>query len=123
FTPFEPAAIAQLRFSMRRRDRGFAQAQLFWTHDAGAGFSEALSATVELDGTPGEWREYRILLDAGDVRAAWWAGARIERLRFDPMSVPGVFDLGSIELVPGRPETPWYEHRRRATQARGAPGA
>jgi GT2 family glycosyltransferase/2-polyprenyl-3-methyl-5-hydroxy-6-metoxy-1,4-benzoquinol methylase/glycosyltransferase involved in cell wall biosynthesis len=105
FAPFDPVAVGELRFALLRRDPGFAQAQLFWTHDPSAGFCEELSATIDLDGTPGEWREYRLRLDTSEFRSAWTAGARIARLRFDPTSAPGVFELGQLELLPGRDQT------------------
>jgi GT2 family glycosyltransferase len=101
FSPFAPAAVAELRFKMRRREAGPARAQFFWAHERDAPFSEALSASIDLDGGPGEWRQYRVRLDSDNVRAAWRRGPRIARIRFDPLSAPGIFDLGSLELFPG----------------------
>jgi GT2 family glycosyltransferase/glycosyltransferase involved in cell wall biosynthesis len=98
FRPFDPAKVKEVRFRLRREEAGFAFAQLFWTHHLAAGFSEELSAQVDLTGKPGEWREYSVRLDAPDVRTQWEAGPRIVRLRFDPTNVPGPFELGPLEF-------------------------
>jgi GT2 family glycosyltransferase/2-polyprenyl-3-methyl-5-hydroxy-6-metoxy-1,4-benzoquinol methylase/glycosyltransferase involved in cell wall biosynthesis len=97
--PFAPEKVKQVRFRLRREKDGFALAQLFWTHDPGSGFSERMSAQIELDAKPGEWREYSLRLDAPEVCSQWQAGAQIVQLRFDPTTVPGQFELGPLEFL------------------------
>jgi glycosyltransferase involved in cell wall biosynthesis len=97
--PIDAAAVKEVRFRLRRKQDGFAFAQLFWTHDPAAGFSEDLSAQIDLEAPAGEWRKYALRLDAPDVRSQWQAGKRIVALRFDPTNMPGAFELGPLEFL------------------------
>jgi GT2 family glycosyltransferase/2-polyprenyl-3-methyl-5-hydroxy-6-metoxy-1,4-benzoquinol methylase len=92
------ASVSEFRFRMRRAANGVAHAQLFWATTDQTSFSEDRSTLVQLDGPGGEWREYRVRLDAPGLAEHWRCGT-IAHLRFDPTDQPGVIELGPLEFL------------------------
>lgn len=95
--PFLAKDIKAIRFRLKHHLERSAQAQLFWTHAAGEFFSERKSARVPL--TPGEWVQYAIHLDTPELKAVWEQGVEIRHVRFDPVDLPGAFEMGPLELL------------------------
>ncbi len=95
--PFQSRAVRTVRFRLKHDLKHFAQAQLFWTHATGEPFNEIKSVKVPL--TPGKWVQYSIAVDAPDVREAWHRGAEIIHVRFDPVDMPGAFEMGPLEFL------------------------
>jgi hypothetical protein len=96
--PFVPGEVRALAFQMRHELAPGVFAQLFWTHEAGEDFSEAKSAMVPLGAGDGTWRPYQIRLDSPQLAPIWTRGEQIARLRLDPISTPGAFDIRGIVL-------------------------
>lgn len=94
-----PASVKKVRFRFRRGFNGPAYAQLFWRHSVEEGFSEENSARVVLDAKANSWGEYTFRLDDPVVQAKWNTGQEIFELRFDPMNVPGAFEMGALEVI------------------------
>jgi GT2 family glycosyltransferase/glycosyltransferase involved in cell wall biosynthesis/2-polyprenyl-3-methyl-5-hydroxy-6-metoxy-1,4-benzoquinol methylase len=98
-----PNSVNRIRFRFRRPFNGPAYAQLFWRHSAEENFSEDNSAKVELGGKPNAWHEYTFRLDDPTVQAKWNTGQDIFQLRFDPLNVPGTFEMGPLEVISSTP--------------------
>ena len=64
----------------------------------GQPFDEERSLSLLLDAPAGEWRDYIVHLDAPGVADLWRQGRQVVRLRLDPIDLPGVIQLGTIEL-------------------------
>jgi len=94
-----PNSVRKVRFRLRRASNGPAFAQLFWRHSPDEGFTEDNSATIALDGNTDTWREYAFLLDDPKLRSKWNTGGEIFEMRFDPVNVPGEFEMGKLELL------------------------
>ncbi|GEM_PF-611002 len=94
--PFQSRSVRRVKFRLKHDLKHFAQAQLFWTHTTGEPFNEIKSVRVPLQ--PGKWVEYEILVDTPELRAAWQDGAEIIHVRFDPVDMPGAFEMGPLEL-------------------------
>jgi GT2 family glycosyltransferase/2-polyprenyl-3-methyl-5-hydroxy-6-metoxy-1,4-benzoquinol methylase/glycosyltransferase involved in cell wall biosynthesis len=95
--PFKSKAVRTIRFRLRHDLKHFAQAQLFWTHATGEPFNEIKSVKVPLQ--PGKWVQYAIDVDTPELRDVWHQGAEIIHMRFDPVDMPGAFEMGPVELL------------------------
>jgi GT2 family glycosyltransferase/SAM-dependent methyltransferase len=96
---FDPAHVGCVRFLLRHAiegDPGYAQ--LFWTHAETEEFSEEKSLRVPLGPGDSVWRFYEFRFDDAAVQRRWTMGA-IAKLRLDPMSTSGTFEIGRIELA------------------------
>jgi hypothetical protein len=96
--PFRTADVRVIRFRMRRRAQDGEFAQLFWTHEAGESFSEEKSLRIPLEVDQDGWREYVVWLDRSERAAQWDGGQEIRHIRFDPLNVPGEFQLEELVL-------------------------
>jgi GT2 family glycosyltransferase/glycosyltransferase involved in cell wall biosynthesis/2-polyprenyl-3-methyl-5-hydroxy-6-metoxy-1,4-benzoquinol methylase len=96
--PFRTADVRVIRFRMRRRAQDGEFAQLFWAHETGECFSEEKSLRIPLEVNQDGWREYVVWLDRSERAAQWNGGQVIHHLRFDPLNVPGEFQLEELLL-------------------------
>jgi GT2 family glycosyltransferase/2-polyprenyl-3-methyl-5-hydroxy-6-metoxy-1,4-benzoquinol methylase len=96
--PLDAAQVRAVRFLLRHELPEGAYAQLFWTHDEREPFSELNSVQLPLGAGDGRWHRYVLRLDGPEVRQRWRAAPRVVKLRLDPTSVPGRFELGRIDL-------------------------
>jgi len=95
--PFLSKDVRTVRFRLKHDLEHYAHAQLFWTHATGESFNEVKSVKVPL--TPGKWVQYAIQMDTPELRAAWMEGTEIIHVRFDPVDMPGAFEMGPLELL------------------------
>ena len=96
--PFPPRAVRLIRFEMRCQAKGHLFAQLYWTHADDESFSEEKSLQVRIEGTDGQWHEYRVQLDETAHLGRWHAGESIRQLRFDPLNVPSTIEIRGLQL-------------------------
>jgi GT2 family glycosyltransferase/glycosyltransferase involved in cell wall biosynthesis/SAM-dependent methyltransferase len=96
--PFPAAKVRRVRFRIRHELRKPSFAQLFWVHSDDEQFREAKSARVAVQ--PGGWNECSLDVHSPELSPFWQNGEQIVRLRFDPLDVPGSFEMGPIELLP-----------------------
>ena len=87
-----------IRFEMRCQAKGHLFAQLYWTHADDESFSEEKSLQVRIEGTDGQWHEYRVQLDETAHLGRWHAGELIRQLRFDPLNVPSTIEIRGLQL-------------------------
>ena len=97
--PFPSNAVQSIRFRISRGMAGYAFSQIYWTHATEESFSEQKSAKIFLNSKTNVMEEYILDLSSPNL-SAWRAGERIFRLRFDPVNLPGVIEIGSLELCP-----------------------
>jgi hypothetical protein len=93
----DPRDVKAVRFRLKHEIQHFTQAQLFWTHSTGEAFNEVKSVKVPLE--PGRWVQYQIQTDLPELAAAWRDGTEIIHMRFDPVDMPGAFEMGPLELL------------------------
>lgn len=95
--PIVARDVKTVRFRLKHDLEHYAQAQLFWTHATGESFTEVKSVRVPLQ--PGKWVQYAIRTDSPELAAAWRDGNEIIHMRFDPVDMPGAFEMGPLELL------------------------
>ncbi|MGA9526358.1 MAG: glycosyltransferase [Myxococcaceae bacterium] len=97
--PISTRRVAGLRFRLKHSLAQAPYAQLFWTHRQDEGYSERKSAKVRLVGLADQWCDYVLRLDAPETAAAWEEDRTVVGLRFDPLNVPGPFEVSWLQLI------------------------
>jgi hypothetical protein len=96
--PLPSERVRAIRFNLWCSHPSTGFAQIYWKHAGDTAFAEGKSVTVPLDTRAATWQEYVVRLDAMPDQKAFYSGAEIVELRFDPIDFSGLVGLGELAL-------------------------